>query len=123
MAVLPATEATTHELFGVRFTGLASPARGATELMAWQTEIPPGSEATPHQVTREELLVVLAGRAQAHCGDEVTPAGPGDVVLVPPDTDFALENVGDEPLRVIACMPVAGRARIAGETQTLPWMQ
>ena len=123
MAVLPAGEATTHELFGVRFTGLASPTRGSTELMAWQTEIPPGTPATPHQVTREELVVILAGRAQVRCGDEVTEAAAGDVVVVPPDTDFALDNTGDEPLRVLACMPIAGQARIAGEAQTLPWMR
>jgi mannose-6-phosphate isomerase-like protein (cupin superfamily) len=123
MTVIPAAEATTHELFGVRFTGLASPSRGSTELMAWQTEIPPGTPATPHQVTREELLVVLAGRAEVRCGDDVREAGAGDVVVVPPDTDFALVNAGSEVLRVLACMPAAGQARIAGEAQTLPWMQ
>jgi mannose-6-phosphate isomerase-like protein (cupin superfamily) len=123
MAVIPAGEATTHELFGVRFTGLASPTRGSTELMAWQTEIPPGTPSTPHQVTREELVVVLAGRAEVRCGDEVGEAGAGDVVVVPPDTDFTLANAGTEPLRVLACMPVAGQARIDGEAQTLPWMR
>jgi mannose-6-phosphate isomerase-like protein (cupin superfamily) len=124
MAVIPASEATTHELFGVRFTGLASPALGSTELMAWQTEIPPGTPATPHQVTREELVVVLAGQADVRCGDDdATEAGPGDVVIVPPGTDFVLTNTGTEPLRVLACMQVAGQARIDGKTQTLPWMQ
>jgi mannose-6-phosphate isomerase-like protein (cupin superfamily) len=124
MAVLPADEATTHELFGVRFTGLASPSRGTTELMAWQTEIPPGIPATPHQVTREELVVILAGRAEVRFGDDVTPAGAGDVVVVPPDTDFALANVGTEVLRVVGCMSAAGQARVdGGEAQTLPWMQ
>lgn len=127
MTVLPAAEATTHELYGVRFTGLASPSRGTTELMAWQTEIPPGTPATPHQVTREELVVILAGRAEVRFGedgDDVTPAGPGDVVVVPPDTDFALVNVGTEALRVVGCMSVAGQARVGGdEAQTLPWMQ
>ena len=123
MAVIPAAEATTHELFGVRFTGLASPARGSTELMAWQTEVPPGTPATPHQVTREELVVILAGRAEVRCGDDVTEAGAGDVVVVPPDTDFALANVGDDTLRVLACMPASGQARIDGEARTLPWMQ
>ncbi|HEY8547595.1 MAG TPA: cupin domain-containing protein [Acidimicrobiales bacterium] len=123
MAVLTAGEATTHELFGVRFTGLASPSRGSTELMAWQTEIPPGTPATPHQVTREELVVILAGRAEVRLGDDVTPAGVGDVVVVPPDTDFTLHNVGDEPLRVVACMPTGGQARIEGEARTLPWMR
>jgi mannose-6-phosphate isomerase-like protein (cupin superfamily) len=42
---------------------------------------------------------------------------------VPPGTDFVLTNTGTEPLRVLACMQVAGQARIDGKTQTLPWMQ
>lgn len=91
--------------------------------MAWQTEIPPGSPVRPHQVTREELVVVLSGRAQVHLGDTVTDAEAGDVVVVPPDTDFALANPGPEPLRVLACMPTAGQARIEGEATTLPWMR
>ena len=124
MAVFPARDASTYELSGTRFTGLVSPSKGSTELMAWQTEIPPGSPVTPHQVTREELVVVLSGRAQVHFGDTVTDAGPGDAIVVPPDTDFALGNPGDEPLRVLACMPVAGQARLDdGEATTLPWMR
>ena len=67
--------------------------------------------------------VVLAGRPRCAGDDDVTEAGPGDVVIVPPDTDFSPTNTGTKPLRVLACMPVAGQARIDGETQTLPWMR
>ena len=69
-------------------------------------------------------MVVLSGRAQVHVGDTVTDAGSGDAIVVPPDTDFALGNPGDEPLRVLACTSVAGQARLdGGETTTLPWMR
>jgi mannose-6-phosphate isomerase-like protein (cupin superfamily) len=111
-----------HELHGVRFTSLVSPSSGSVDISVWQTEVPAGAPAAPHQLTRQEVLVVLAGRAVAHIGGSPTPAGPGDVVLVPADTDFALENVGDEPLRVIACFPVGGKGVLDGEAVTLPWM-
>lgn len=123
MGVITRSETTVHEFAGVRFTGLVSPSKGADELMAWQTEVPPGTPATPHQVTREELVVILAGRARVHLDGTTTEAGPGDTVVVPPDTDFAIENAGDDTLRMLACMPSAGRARLdAGETMQLPWM-
>jgi quercetin dioxygenase-like cupin family protein len=122
MTVISGSEAKVHELFGVRFTNLASPSKGTTENSMWQTEVPPGSPVTPHQVTREELVYVLAGEAHIHIGDTVTKAAPGDVAILPADTDVAVENAGDGPLRLLAILPVAGRARIDGEEATLPWM-
>jgi mannose-6-phosphate isomerase-like protein (cupin superfamily) len=123
MTVITAGETDVHELFGVRFRGLASPSKGSTELMAWQTEVPPGTPATPHQLTREELVVILSGRGRADLDGTSTDVGPGDVVVVPPDTDFAIVNAGDETLRLLAVMPTSGQARIDGEAMTLPWMQ
>ena len=122
MGVIPRSEANVHEFAGVRFTGLVSPSKGSTELMAWQTEVPPGTEPAVHQVTREEIVVILSGLASIHCAGTTTEAKAGDAVVVPPDTDFALENVGDETLRVLAVMPVAGQARMGDDTVTLPWM-
>lgn len=122
MPVIPASEARTYELHGVQFRSLASPTNGSTETSVWQTEIPVGTPAAPHQLTREEIIVVLSGRALARFDDDVTEAATGDTIVVPPDTTFALENVGDEPLRVLACFPVGGQGRLDGETITLPWM-
>ena len=61
MAVIPASEAKVHELAGVRFTALASPSRGSAETSVWQVEVPVGAgPGTPHELTREEVLVVVA---------------------------------------------------------------
>lgn len=122
MGVIAASEMKVHEFAGVRFRGLVAPSTGATELMAWQTEVPPGTPAATHQVTREEVVVILAGSAQVHLGGTTTAAEAGDVIVVPPDTDLAIENAGDETLRMLACMPAEGRARLEGETMQLPWM-
>jgi quercetin dioxygenase-like cupin family protein len=122
MPVISARDMQTYELHGVTFTSLTSPSSGSTDISVWQTEIPPGTPAAPHQLTRQEILVVLVGQAVAHIGGTPSEAGAGDVVLVPPDTDFMLENVGDGPLRVMACFPVGGQGVLDGEAVTLPWM-
>ena len=59
MAIIPTTNRPTHERGGARFTSLASPARGSAETSVWIVEIDPGTPATPHSVTREEVFVVL----------------------------------------------------------------
>ena len=74
MSVLTLAGATTHELEGTRFTSLATPRRGTSETAVWQVEIAPGTPSTPHSLTREEVFVVLAGRARVRIGDAARPS-------------------------------------------------
>jgi quercetin dioxygenase-like cupin family protein len=122
MAVLPAPPAPTHELGGARFTSLATPSRGSTETSVWVVEIAPGTPGTPHTLTREEVFVVLAGRAEVRLAEETSSAGPGDAIVVPPGVPFALAAAGAEPLRAVCCLPVGGQGRLAdGAPFTPPW--
>ncbi len=122
MAVLTAPPAPTHDIGGARFTSLATPTRGSTDTSVWLVEIDPGVPATPHQLTREEVFVVLGGRAEVQLGDARHEAGPGDAIVVPVDTPFALAATGDEPLRALCCLPVGGQARLVdGVAFTPPW--
>ena len=122
MAVLPAPAAATHELGGARFTSLATPSRGTTETSVWIVDLAPGTEGTSHRLTREEVFVVLAGRAEVRLGDTVSHAEVGDAIVVPPEVWFALAPVGTEALRAVCCLPVGGQGRLAdGEPFTPPW--
>jgi mannose-6-phosphate isomerase-like protein (cupin superfamily) len=122
MAVLPAPVAPTHELGGARFTSLATPSRGSTDTSVWLVDIAPGTEGTPHQLTREEVFVVLGGRAEVRLGDTVSHADVGDAIVVPPGVPFALAPVGTEALRALCCLPVGGQGQLAGgEPFTPPW--
>ncbi len=113
-----------HEMHGARFTPLASPRRGAQENSVWRVEIAPGTPATAHELTREEILVVLAGRARVELGDEQHEARAGDVIVVPPATAFALHVEGDAPLEAMVCFPVGGQARLGdGTTFVPPWAE
>jgi mannose-6-phosphate isomerase-like protein (cupin superfamily) len=123
MAVIPGSDAPAYELNGVTFTSLTCPSRGSSETSVWRVEVPPGTPAAPHELTREEVLVVLAGRARVRIGDEWSDAGVGDTIVVPAATPFELTNAGDEALRAVVCLPVGGQARLGGETFTPAWAQ
>lgn len=124
MPVLTAPTAPTHDLGGARFTSLATPSRGATDTAVWKVEILPGTPATPHALTREEVFVVLEGKASVRIGDNAGQAQAGDAIVVPPGAEFELANAGAGPLRLLCCLPVGGQARLAdGSTFTPPWAQ
>jgi mannose-6-phosphate isomerase-like protein (cupin superfamily) len=124
MPVIAAATAPTHELPGTRFTSLATPSRGTADLAVWRLEVAPGTAGAPHELTREEVFVVLEGRAQVQLGGEHLEAGAGDTILVPPGVPFALGNAADVPLHAVVCLPVGGQARMGGgEPFTPPWAQ
>lgn len=124
MSVIPAPAAPTHELGTTRFTALATPSRGSSETSIWRVEIAPGTPATPHQLTREELFVVLEGEAQVRIGDATQTARAGDAIAVPPHQAFEIAPSSPQTLRMLCCMPAGGQAIIDhGEPFTPPWAE
>ena len=124
MAVITAPAEATHTLGSTRFTSLATPSRGSQETSVWRVDIAPGTPATPHSLTREEVFVVLDGEATVEIDGVGDVAGPGDAIVVPAGVEFALANDGDQPLRLLCCLPVGGQGRIAdGDPFTPPWAQ
>ena len=123
MSVIQAPPAHTHDLGGTRFTSLATPSRGSTETAVWHVEIEPGTPATPHSLTREEVFVVLAGRATVRIGDGSATADVGDAIVVPADTEFELANSDSTVLRLLCCFPVGGLARLGDQSFTPPWAE
>ncbi len=120
MAVITAPPAPTHDLGATRFTSLATPSLGSVDTSVWHVEIAPGTPSTPHTLTREEVFVVLAGRADVRLGEEHAEAVPGDAIVVPADTRFELAVLGTEPLRALCCLPVGGQARLADGSEFVP---
>ncbi|MFC4950589.1 cupin domain-containing protein [Pseudonocardia sp. GCM10023141] len=122
MAVLTSPIAPTHDIGGARFTSLATPSLGSTDTSVWMVEIDPGTPANPHELTREEVFVVLSGHARVQLAGHEHEAAPGDAIVVPPNTPFALSAAGADPLRALCCFPVGGQARLAdGAAFTPPW--
>src|SRR6476646_6723155 len=122
MPVLPAPTAPTHELPGARFTTLAAPSRGCAETAVWTVEVLPGADAVPHQVTREEIFVALAGEAAVVLDGAEHALREGDTLVVPAGVTFSIGAAGTAPFRAVVCLPVGGQAQMpGGEPFTPPW--
>src|SRR4051795_8950336 len=122
MPVLPAPTTHTHELAGTRFTTLATPSRGCAETAVWTVEILPGTDAVPHQVTREEIFVALRGEAAVVLDGAEHALREGDTLVVPAGVTFSITAAGAAPFRALVCLPVGGQAvMLGGEPFTPPW--
>lgn len=124
MPIVHADDAVAHDVGGTTFVPLVAPSRGTTEISVWRVQLPPGGDPVPHEVTREEVLVILSGVARASIAGEVTLVAAGGAVVVPPHTPFSLTAAGDEPVTALAYLPVGGQARLPGQPAfTPPWAQ
>ncbi|MGZ4596500.1 MAG: cupin domain-containing protein [Actinomycetes bacterium] len=122
MSVICAPREHTHQVGATRFTSLATPSRGSSRTSVWQVEIPPGEPATPHELTDEEVFVVLAGEAAVQIGGHPATAQTGDAIVVPAGVEFVLSNAGSVTLRLLCCLPVGGQALLpGGDPFTPPW--
>ena len=124
MPYISATDAPIFELHGTRFTALAAPSRGATENAVWIVTIEPGTPPVPHRLTREETFVCIEGEARALLDGTSIRVTVGSALVVPPHTDFALENPADAPFRAVVVLPVGGQGIVGnGPPFTPPWAQ
>ena len=121
MTFISAASAPVHDFDGVTFTGLAAPSRGASENAVWRVKLPAGriSHST-HQLSREEILVAMAGDAVATIGETRHRFSAGDTIVVPAFTDFKLDNPGGTPFEAIAVLPAGGRAITPGVAPFIP---
>src|SRR5262245_56475533 len=97
MPIIRASAAPQFTIPGVTVTGLAAPSRGARETCAWGPALAAGAPGTPRSLDREEIFVVLTGRAVASVGDERLELAPGDALIVPARQPFSLANPHTEP--------------------------
>jgi mannose-6-phosphate isomerase-like protein (cupin superfamily) len=72
---------------------------GSENLSITWVEGAPGSEQLLHaHPANEQVYVIVRGRGLMKVGGEEQEVGAGTMVFVPPRTDHAIRNVGDEPL-------------------------
>ena len=64
-------------------------------------EVAPGGRLGRHIDSAEEVILVLAGEAEAEVNGEWGGLGPGGLALVPAMAPHDVRNVGDEPVRVV----------------------
>lgn len=122
MPLLHTSDHRTFNVTGTRFISLATPSRGASETATWRVAVEPGTPGTAHRVTREEIFVALAGRAQATVNGEVLDIEAGCTLIVPASSVFSLANPHEDTFEAIAIFPIGGEV-IVGDAapMTPPW--
>lgn len=124
MTVITSEQNQTFNLPGIAFRTLVSPVRGGTEFAMWRVNLGPHTPGTPHRLTRQEVLHVVAGEVSASIAGKTMTARSGDTIVVPAMTDFALENATSSPAEIIAFMAAGGQALVGGEPAfTPPWAE
>ena len=92
MPVIRTSEAVTHETHGARFVSYATPLTGSKELCAWRGEIPAGTKAPLHTVSREEIFHLLIGELLITLDGRTDRITAGDTVIVNPGATLGVEN-------------------------------
>jgi len=115
------SEAPEFALGDAVFRPLAVPSRGSTELAVWALDLAVGMTGEAHSLDREEVLVIHSGQVSATIGTQDVEAGPGDAVIVAPDTSFTLRNSGSEAVHATAIISAGFVATMGGKTFSPPW--
>jgi quercetin dioxygenase-like cupin family protein len=122
--VIHADQAVVHKMHGTSFTAYASPERGSQELCAWHIEIPGHTRGIQHHVSREEVLYVLSGIIDVSLDGQAEQAAAGDVILVPPGTQFGVDNQADGPATAWVTTSIGFRGVLPdGSWIAPPWTQ
>ena len=104
--------ATLHELADLQKTPTAALFEGAKHgdgmaVSFFVTAHPPGAGAELHFHPYAEAFLVQEGEARFTAGEGEVLAGPGQIVVVPPETPHGFKNVGDATLRIVSFHPTA----------------
>ncbi|WCN06576.1 cupin domain-containing protein [Streptomyces sp. M92] len=122
MPVVRSSEGATHEIHGTRFVSYAAPRTGGEELCAWRGEIPAGTKAPAHTVSREEVFHLLTGELLVTLDGRTERVTAGDTVIVNAGTEFAVENPTDRTATSWVTTSVGLTAELAdGTVLTPPW--
>ena len=86
---------------GCKFAFPIYAATGAAASGVVYFEVAPGRRLGRHTDSAEEVILVLAGEAEAEVDGERGRLGPGGLALVPAMAPHDVRNVGAEPLRIV----------------------
>jgi mannose-6-phosphate isomerase-like protein (cupin superfamily) len=122
MTVSTRADAPQFDVDDYSFHPLAVPSRGSKELAIWHLDAAAGAFSPAHHHDREVIFVIRTGRMAANVGGQDVEAGPGDAIIVPADTTFALRNASaDEPATLTVVTTAGMRATMDGNTFSPPW--
>src|SRR4051812_13961019 len=74
---------------------------GADHTAVVYFEVEPGEFLPTHTDSAEEVLYIVAGEGEAHCGDERGSVRAGDLAVIPAMVPHGIANTGDVTLKVV----------------------
>jgi quercetin dioxygenase-like cupin family protein len=100
-------------MHGAEFRSYVAPSRGSAQLCAWRVLIEPGSIGTAHEISDEEVFLVLQGSPQITLDESKELLSPGAVALARAGSTVKLDNLSEEPAELWI-------TTVAGLTATTP---
>jgi mannose-6-phosphate isomerase-like protein (cupin superfamily) len=92
MPIVRSTDSVEHQAHGSTFSSFVTPSRGSAQLCAWRLSVPGDVKGVAHRPTREEVLLILDGAARITLDGEVCDLTPGDVAVVPADSELCVDT-------------------------------
>ena len=113
------------ERFGNMMQGLATPSRGAKEVMVWRTRVTPGGGPPVHKHDHEEVVVIVDGTGVFVEEDGSEHAfGPGDTLFAPAGSVHELRADPGVAVEWIACMASGTKTMKPDGTElATPWAE
>src|SRR5437667_1468989 len=86
------------------------PKNGASQHLVMFTEdLAPGASIPRHKHPgAEEIVILQTGTSRVHLGDIVKDVGAGATVFIPPGTWISVDNIGEDPVSLIAIFSEPG---------------
>ncbi len=124
MSIRRRGEAVVHRLHGSAFHSYVAPSVGSAELCAWRLEVAGGTVGVRHRVSREEVILVLAGRLQVQLGGVTEEVAAGDVLRVPVGVEFGVDNASAETAEAWVTTSVGMEGTLPdGSVISPPWVR
>ncbi|MEU6806046.1 cupin domain-containing protein [Streptomyces neyagawaensis] len=120
MPVVRSSDAVAHEIHGARFVSYATPRTGSRELAAWRGEIPAGTKAPAHTVTKEEIFHLLDGELLITLDGRTERVGAGDTLIINAGATLTVENPTAETAVTWVTTSLGLEAELADGTRIVP---
>jgi len=121
MPVFHQADAVQYETHGSRFQSYIAPSRGSEQPCAWQLTVPADLRGVAHRPSREEVLLVLTGELRVTLDGTTTVLHPGDVALVPAQTELRVEAGPDGATAWVTTTPGLEAVTADGTSIHPPW--
>jgi quercetin dioxygenase-like cupin family protein len=127
---MPVARSSDHRVFevtgstgDVTVTGLASPSRGATEILMYRIDLAPGAALPPHRHDHEEVFHLLSGTLTSVQAGERIAVRAGDAVMIPPSVPHSAQAGPDGAVLLVAMRKGTRTIRPDGASIVPPWGQ